>query len=506
MPTPFATLFEKVCHHARQTIMLQNVSALLNWDERTYLPDGGGEYRAEQSALLAGMIHMRCIDPSYGAMLEELSEAPDSKSGAVETVATVRELLRDYNKATRLPTAIVEAIERATVRGQQIWVEARKRDDFAAFVPALEEILRLKREYADAAGYEENRYDALLDDYEPGATTKEVSRVLGSLRSPLAELVAKIQAAGRKPSNEVFRRRTTREQQRAFGIEVAEKIGFSFQDGRLDDTHHPFCETLGPNDCRITTRYDETFLQTSLYGTMHEAGHGIYEQGLRKDWFGLAPGVYASLGVHESQSRMWENQVGRSQAFWEFFLPKAKKAFSPIWDDVSSSDAFGAANVVQPSLIRVEADEATYNLHILVRFELEQALVSGDLPLTDLPGAWRQKYRELVGIEPTDDRNGCLQDVHWSAGLFGYFPTYTLGNLFAAQLFEAAERELGDLQDSFRRGEFHLLRDWLRRRVHEAGRTRKASDLIAAVTGQKVDSEPLLRHLKNKLLPLYGIS
>ncbi|MEX0977907.1 MAG: carboxypeptidase M32 [Pirellulales bacterium] len=278
-----------------------------------------------------------------------------------------------------------------------------------------------------------------------------------------------------------------------------------FRRGRLDVTAHPFCTELGPNDCRITTRYDEHFFNGAFFGTLHEAGHGIYDQGLRTDWYGLPPGEYVSLGIHESQSRLWENLVGRSRAFWQHFFPALQQAFPAALSGVSLDGFYFAINDVRPSLVRVEADEATYNLHILVRFELEQALLKGDLPVSDLPGAWNEKYHQYLGIRPDSDSDGVLQDVHWSAGLVGYFPTYSLGNLYASQFFEQAEKDLGALAPQFARGEFAPLRRWLTENIHRHGRCFSAAELVQRITGKPLSHAPLIAHLRKKLGPLYGM-
>jgi carboxypeptidase Taq len=299
-------------------------------------------------------------------------------------------------------------------------------------------------------------------------------------------------------------RRYPRDAQEAFGKMAAAAIGFDFQRGRLDVTHHPFCSGMGPHDCRITTRYDEQFFSSAFFGILHEAGHGIYDQGLRPDQFGLPPGTYLSLGIHESQSRMWENLVGRSRAFWRHFFPQLVAAFPAALQGIQPDEWFWAINHVQPSLIRVEADEATYNLHIIIRFELEQALLTGDLPVGDLPAAWREKYRQYLGIEPPTDADGCLQDIHWSAALIGYFPTYSLGNLYASQFYEQADRDLGGIDEQLARGEFAPLKEWLQRNIHQRGQCYSAAELVELVTGQPLSHAPLMRHLRGKLGPLYG--
>jgi carboxypeptidase Taq len=344
-----------------------------------------------------------------------------------------------------------------------------------------------------------------MDEYEPDARVAELQSIFDSLRTPLVELVRRIREAPRKPNTQVLRHEISVPQQRAFNRMVAAAIGFDFERGRLDETSHPFCTTLGPADCRILTRYDAMQFSSGLFGTLHEAGHGMYEQGLPADWFGLPPGTCASLGIHESQSRLWENQVGRGRAFWQWLLPQTRQHLSASLADVDLDTLHFAINAVEPSLIRVEADEATYNLHILIRFDLERQLIADTLSVEDLPEAWNGRYESDLGVRPPSDAAGVLQDVHWSAGLIGYFPTYTLGNLAAAQLFHAAGEQLGDLDARFAAGDFGPLRQWLRTKIHRHGRCYSGGQLIERACGSPLTADYLLRYLRSKLYPLYGI-
>ena len=318
-------------------------------------------------------------------------------------------------------------------------------------------------------------------------------------------MVAEIQHSRRRPNTALLHRSFPVEVQERFGREAAAAIGFDFARGRLDVTAHPFCATLGPHDCRITTRYDPQFFNSAFFGILHEAGHGIYEQGLPAEHYGLPLGEAISLGIHESQSRLWENLVGRSRAFWTFFYPLAQQRFPAALGNTACDEFYFAINDVRPSLVRVEADEVTYNLHILIRFELERALLDGDLQPSELPGAWNEKYRQYLGIAPPDDRTGVLQDVHWSAGLVGYFPTYALGNLYAAQFFAQAKADLGDLEDMLGRGEFRPLLDWLREKIHRHGQRWSAAELVQRVTGRPLTAKPLVEQLRAKMAPLYGL-
>lgn len=497
--------FDQLCTHASETALLESIEALLGWDERTYMPPAAGPYRAEQMTCLAGVVHQRHTDPRLGDLLSELAGSELAKDPHSDAGATIRQIKRDYDKRVKLPQSLVEELTRASVLGQQAWVEARKNDDFQSFAPHLTKIYDLKRQQAEALGYKDHPYDALLDDFEPDAKTSTVAKVLAGLRAELVPLVQAIIASGKRPNTEILKRHYPAAAQEAFGKAAAAAIGFEFDRGRLDVTHHPFCSGMGPHDCRITTRYDEHFFPSAFFGILHEAGHGIYDLGLRPEQFGLPPGTYLSLGIHESQSRMWENQVGRSEPFWQHFFPKAQQAFPEALADTSLDDFIFAINSVQPSLIRVEADEATYNLHIIIRFELEQAILTGELSVGDVPGAWKDKYRQYLGIEPPNDADGCLQDIHWSAGLIGYFPTYSLGNLYSAQFFERADKELGGLAVMFARGEFAPLKEWLNQNIHRRGQCYTAAELVQLVTNQPLSHAALMRHLRGKLEAAYGI-
>ena len=497
--------FEELCTLAREAALIESVEEMLGWDERTYMPPAAGEYRAEQMTFLSGLAHQKRTSKRLGELLGELTSSNLAKDPHSDTGATIRELKREYDKQVKLPQSLVEELTRASVLGQQAWDKARQDNDFPAFAPHLEKLIRLKRQEADCLGYENNPYDALLDDYEPGAKTAEVAQILDRLRAELVPLVQAIIQSGRKAPLEILQRDYPAAAQEAFGKAAAAAIGFDFTRGRLDVTHHPFCSGLGPHDCRITTRYDERFFNSAFFGILHEAGHGIYDQGLRPDQFGLPAGTYVSLGIHESQSRMWENLVGRSRAFWQHFFPRLQSAFPPAVAAVNLDEFFFAINHVAPSLIRVEADEATYNLHIIIRFELEQALLTGNLPVGDVPGAWTKKYEQYLGVKPSTDAEGCLQDIHWSAALIGYFPTYSLGNLCASQFVEQADRDLGGLPALFSRGEFDPLKSWLNEMIHHRGQCYTASELVELVTHQPLSHAPLIRHLRGKLAPLYGI-
>jgi carboxypeptidase Taq len=521
--------YDDLIRRSRELAILSSCSAVLGWDEQTYMPAGGAAHRGNQMALLAGLQHERATDPIIGELLtiaegSALVAEPDSAEAA-----NIRELRRTYERRVRLPRALVEELARTTSMAQSEWVAARAGSDFARFRPWLEKIVQLKREESAclagptttdrASGSTGSAYDPLLDEYEPGAKSASLAVLFDALRRELTPLVAAIgEAAARRAgpgsgvvsnsaagTEAILKRSYPRERQRIFGEAVAAAMGFDFRRGRLDVTAHPFCTGIGPGDCRITTRFDEHELSDAFFGILHEVGHGLYEQGLDEAHHGTPMGEAVSLGVHESQSRLWENLVGRGRAFWAYWLPMARRIFHETLADVSLDQFHAAVNHVAPSLIRVRADEATYNLHIIVRFDLERALLAGDLAVGDLPAAWNEKYREYLGVTPANDAEGCLQDIHWSAGLVGYFPTYTLGNVYAAQFFAAARGELGDLDDAFARGDFAGLLGWLRDKIHCQGQRHRAADLVERVTGSRPDHRPLIDGLRRKYAELYGI-
>lgn len=497
--------YDALAAHLRETAMLDAAESLLAWDERTKLPSQGSEFRAAQLGLLAGMIHARRTDPRMGEWLAAVEDSDLVADPESDAAAVVREVRRDYDKQTKLPQRLVAALAEAVSLGQSVWAKARQENDYAAFRPRLETNLRLRQEYADAIGHEGERYDALLDDYEPDAKTAQIDRVLAALREDLVPLVAAIADSGREAPHGIVSRSYPIDAQRRIGVQAATLVGYDFSRGRIDETDHPFCSGMGPHDCRITTRYDERHFNGAFFGTLHEAGHGMYEQGLPAEHYGLPLGQSVSLGIHESQSRLWENGVGRSRAFWDHFYPTAQAAFPEALSGVSVEEFHFAVNDVRPSLIRVEADEATYNLHIVIRFELERELLSGALSCGDLPEAWNARYEQYLGIRPPSDAVGVMQDVHWSAALFGYFPTYSLGNIYAAQFLAQAERELGSLDASMRAGAHRPLLDWLREKIHRHGRRYSAAELVQRITGGPLDHRPLISQLREKFGALYGI-
>jgi len=483
----------------RETALLESIQATLEWDERTGMPEDAGDYRADQITLLSGMIHQRRTHSEQAARIEQLSQSVSSELPDSDLAVTVRGLRRDLIRRQKLPLELVQATTKAIVLGQQAWSIARPKHDFDSFLPHLQTIVSLKREEAQLLAIDGSPYNGLLDGYEEGAREADLAEMFTKLCASLVPIVAEAAESSRRKNQNTEEKVFEIEQQRLFNRTVAAAIGFNFKAGRLDETHHPFCTTLGPRDCRILTRYQSNDLMSGLFSTLHEAGHGMYEQGLPPDAFGLPLGSYASLGIHESQSRLWENAVGRSEPFWRWCLPIAKQYFPIALHTERPEDLYAQVNQVAPSLIRVEADEATYNLHIAIRFDLERSLIHGQLAPCDLPDAWSEAYQRYLGIKPVHHGEGVLQDVHWSAGLFGYFPTYTLGNLYAAQLIDTASKEIGKLDTLFEQGDFQPLLQWLRQHIHHHGKRYLPGELVRRITGQPISAEPFLTYLRLKL-------
>jgi carboxypeptidase Taq len=496
--------YDELLRRAREEALLDSCTSVLAWDEETYMPPGGAEHRAAQLAQLAGLTHERSVDPRVGELLEQVEGSDLVRDPLAPTAVNVRQWRRLYDRERRLPRGLVEELARVTTLAQQKWAEARKAADFRILRPWLEKVVALERRQAQAIGGP-SLYDTLLAEYEPGITGREVADLLEALRRELLPLLDELRGSRVRPDESILRRAYPIDRQAAFGAAAAQALGFDFRRGRLDVAAHPFCIRLGPEDCRLTARYGLHDFSEGFFTILHEAGHGLYEQGLDPDHYTTPMGEAASLGMHESQSRLYENLVGRGRAFWQYFFEAAQEAFPGALADVAWDDFHLAVNAVRPSLIRVHADEVTYNLHILIRFELEQALLAGDLPVADLPGAWVEAYRRHLGITPPDDARGCLQDGHWAAAMIGYFPTYVLGNVIAAQLYARAAADLGDLESAFARGDFTGLLGWLRRHVHRHGQRWPAAGLVEQATGTPLGPGPLVRSLRGRYTELYRL-
>ncbi len=496
-------LYDQFIERTREIGMLRAIGGTLGWDMKTQMPPKGAEARGEQMALLSGLIHEMATCPELGDALKKLSEADGLNP---DQAANVREMSRMYDRAAKLPKSLIEEKTRARAEGQTIWKDARPKNDFAAFAPCLKRNVKLQRETAELLGYDDNPYDALLDAYEPNATNASTNAMFDPIRKEAKPLLDAILGSSVRPDESLLTRPLSPRKQRRFGILAAKEIGFDFEAGRLDVSAHPFCSGSHPNDVRMTTRYDVNYPLSSFFAVLHEAGHGLYGQGLLTEHIYTPRGRSVSLGVHESQSRFWENSVGRSRPFWKRYLPKLKKAYGGAFDDVSLDDFYFAVNRATPGFIRVEADEITYNFHILLRFELENEMINGRIEVDNLPSAWNEKMRGYLGIDPPNDAMGVMQDIHWAFGGIGYFPTYTLGNLYAAQLLWKIRQDIPDLDDEIERGNFAGILEWLRERIHRQGMLYSSAELIKRATGEPPNGSYFVHYLREKYGSLYRLS
>ena len=485
--------------HLAAAADLDSAASVLHWDHQTYMPPGGVGARSEALATLSRLSH----DITASNETARLIDAAGDPEPGSDAEAVVRLARRNHERAVKLPSRLVAETSRATTVAEPAWRHARAARDFKALVPHLQNILDLQRETAECLGYEDHPYDALLDRYEPGVKKARLAEIFDDLKRHTSDMVRAISATTddrTAPLHGAF----DEVRQEAFGRSIATAFGYDWSRGRQDRAPHPFCINFGgPDDVRITTRYDATWLSPALFATLHEAGHALYEQGVDPTYARTPLSGGVSLGVHESQSRLWENVVGRSRPFWNHFYPRLRETFPEALGETSPEDFYRAINAASPSEIRVEADELTYNLHVVVRFELEIALVEGSLAVPDLPEAWNAKMEEHLGITPEDDARGVLQDDHWAIGYFGYFPTYTLGNVLSVQLYESALKEHPDIPAQMERGEFTSLLSWLRENVHRPGKKHDPVALIEHATGRPPDTAPYVRYLKDKFGELY---
>lgn len=498
--------YQKLCEISRKAKVLEGVSFLLEWDQETVMPKKAAPIRAEQIQTLAGLIHKEQTGKPFANALAKLV---DLKSGEVtakglkpEQNAALKRWHRDYVMHTCLPTAFVEKFARVTSEAHVVWDQAKKGNNFASFLPTLEEVIALNKQKAEYFGYSDHPYDSLLDIYEPEMTTKEVDKVFSKLKNTIVDLLTHIRKSKQIDDSKLTVRYSPN-QQLTFGHKLTALIGYSNDTGRLDLSSHPFSSASHPNDSRITTRIIPNLPISNIRSILHECGHAFYESGLPAEHYGSPLGEAISLGVHESQSRWWETRIGQSKGFWKFLLPKMKTHFKGKLDGITVDMMWRAVNKVQPSLIRVEADEVTYALHVVLRFELEKSLIEGSLAPQDLPEAWNHKMQELLGIIPKNDSEGCLQDIHWSMGAFGYFPTYALGNLYASQLFEPFEKEYPDWELRVEKGEFAFIKEWLTENVHIHGRRYNSRELLKKVSGKAFTAEPFEKYLSSKYSEIY---
>lgn len=484
---------------------LHHASGVLGWDQQTYMPPRGAAARAEQLATLDKLAHESFTTDAIGNLLSALEADAAKLAFDSDEASLLRVTRRDYDKAKRVPPALIEEISRTTSLALESWSRARAESNFKMFQPDLEKIVELEIQLANCFGYTDRIYDALLDEYEPGMTTAQVAAVFAGLKQELLPLARAIAEKTGRVDDRCLRRAYDEKKQWDFGVAVIQRLGFDFERGRQDKSVHPFTTGFGLGDTRITTRVDKHFLPMALFGTIHETGHALYDMGYRAELERTPLAGGASLGVHESQSRLWENVVGRSRGFWKFFFPRLRQVFPRQLAGQSVDSFYRAINRVHPSFIRVEADEVTYSLHILLRFELENDLIERKLKVADVPEAWNAKMKEYLGIVPPNDAQGCLQDIHWSGGSIGYFATYSLGSIFSVQLFDQALRDLPTLPKQIERGEFGELLKWLRTNLHQHGRKFTLDELARKITGEPLQTKSYMRYLKNKFGEIYGL-
>ena len=489
-------------------MLMQHTIAMLGWDQETYMPPAAIEERSEQLSLLETMLHQKSTDPEIGELLSGLGADENNPFGDSSLSqfdrALIRAFFRDYTKNTKLPTELVSKIAGQTSIAQNVWVKARGESDFSLFSPELKKLLALIKEKADYLGYEDHPYDALLDEFEPEMKTAQVKEVFEDARDNLADLVQRV-ADAPQVDDSMLRLNYPPQKQEAFGRLVLKDMGFDMTRGRLDKSAHPFTTTLGRDDVRLTARYKEDFFGTGLFGIIHEGGHGLYELGYSEDIRGTLLADAASLGIHESQSRTWENIIGRSYSFWQHYFPLLQKYFPENLQNIQVDDFYRAINKVQPSHIRIDADEVTYSLHIILRFELETKLITGSLEVDDIPDAWRDLSDTLLGIVPEKDADGALQDIHWSMGGIGYFPTYALGNFYSAQFFEAMKKQREMVENEIGEGKLEGILAWLRDNIHQYGRALTAEQLCRQVTGESLNPHYYIEYLKDKYSAIYEL-
>ena len=480
---------------------LNNAAAVLGWDQETYMPKKGFEARGRQLATLSGQAHALLTSDEYGRLLHELNAA---KNLSDDEAANVRLSLEDYEKASRLPESFVEELAAASSKALDAWINARKQNDYTVFAPQLEYMIGLKKKQADLYGYKDHPYDALLDDYEKGASVQLLDGIFSQLRLELPSLLDSIKSA-KQVDDSFFLQHFSKDAQWNFSLDVLKSMGYDFDAGRQDYSEHPFTTSFSSNDVRITTRISEDNLASLLWSSIHEGGHALYEQGLPESQYGMPLGAAASLSIHESQSRLWENCVGRGLNFWEYFYPKLQALFPAQLNDVSLQQFYAGMNKVEPSLIRTEADELTYHFHVMIRYEIEKGLLDNSIAIKDLPEVWRSQYQKYLGLTPPDDVQGILQDVHWSHGSFGYFPTYSLGSFYAARFWERAKKDMPGLTTEIKSGNMDLLLKWLRTNVHQYGRRYRSEELCQKLTGRGLDIDSFMAYSREKYSAIYKL-
>ncbi len=493
--------YQWYCEHLQKLADVNYSSSVLQWDMEVNMPPKGSDFRARQISTLSGISHDLSIDKKFGNILEKLSE--DESLNETEK-SNIRESLRDFNRNKKYNRKFVETLSKTISESVMVWTKASKESDFKSFAPFLKKLVDLKRQESELLGYQNHPYDAMLDLYEPKATTQEIDELFSGVKTWLVEFAKKI-SAKKQNEDEFMFMHYEKDKQWNFGIFLLKQMNFDFEAGRQDLSAHPFTTGFNSLDVRVTTRVNENDLNEMIWGCIHEGGHALYEQGLNSANYGLPSGDSVSLGIHESQSRLWENCIGRGLPYWKANFKKLQDLFPQNLAEVSVEDFYKAINVVKPSLIRTSADELTYHFHILIRFEVEKALMEKSIEVKDVPSVWNQKYKEYLGLDVPDDKNGVLQDIHWSYANFGYFPTYSLGSFYAAQFFSKAKKDIPSLEKNIENGNTKPLLDWLRKNIHQHGKRFSAAELCKRVTGEKLNFGFFKEYSKEKYSLLYHL-
>lgn len=497
-----ATLYEQYTQKMVKLADIGYATAVLHWDKETYLPKKGATHRSQQLATLSAIMHQEFTDPKFGSLLKRLSE---TKSLSTLEAKNVRLTLKDYDKATKFTEEQVRKKSMAVSTAFHAWIKAREANDYDLYEKPLQQLIEIIREECEIIGYEDHPYDACLDIYEPGLKVKFLNSFFKGVKSDLAPLIERLREASPIRTNHLYRH-YPKDDQWDFGIEVLTNMGFDFEAGRQDISEHPFTINFSPQDVRVTTRIDENDFLNMTWSCIHEGGHALYEQGLPMDQYGLPSGSAISLAIHESQSRLWENNVGRSMDYWEYLFPILTKRFPHQMKGVTIKKFYKSINTIKPNLIRTEADELHYHLHVLIRYEIEKDILSGKLNADQLKQSWNARYKKYMGIVAEDDVNGILQDVHWAHGSFGYFPTYSLGSFYAAQFYNAANKDIPNLPELLQKGNTKRLLKWLRENIHEHGRKYEADELCKLITGEGLNTKYFIEYATRKFEEVYGIT
>lgn len=497
--------FEKFKKQLIELSYLKSTIAILDWDEQTYMPIKGSGIRAQTNAFLAGFLHEKFTSSEFGKLLQEVKVLHETGKLNDSQQVIFREVYREWEREMKLPGEFVTTLAQTTSEAHHIWAVARKNNDFKSFLPFLKKIVELKKQEAKYIGYQGSPYDALLDTYEPGLTAAQLDEIFKPLKEFLIPFIKSIKNSKIKIGRKIIQGKFPIQKQQELLDLLAQKMEFPLDRSRIDISAHPFTTNFNADDVRITVKFDPSDIMPAVGSLIHEMGHAFYELGIPSENFGTPLGESVSLGIHESQSRVWENQIGKSRAFWKYFYPGLRKIFPQPFKLVSLDQFYRAINMSKPSLIRIESDEVTYNLHIIIRYELERALIEDKIKVEDMPRLWNEKVKEYLGIKVPDDANGVLQDVHWSGGAIGYFPTYSLGNLYSAQFFRAAKKAIPDLEGQVAKGDFSKFHQWLTKNIHLHGKYYSAAALVKKVTGEELDSKYFIEYIKQKYSDIYKL-